>query len=290
MTSDVKIGIYKIENTESKKVYVGSSCHIQKRWVRHRKDLHLNRHHSVHLQRAWAEYGSDKFVFEILESLNTNDALIEREQYWMDLLKAADREHGYNMERFAGKRRDYKVTEETRAKLSVARKGRPVKPPTDETREKIRRANTGKKQSLETIAKRVAKVRGKRWTQEQKDRVRGSKSGDKAPASKLTWDEVRGIRELFLEGEFYADLAARFGVSRKNVWSIVNNRIWVEEGAALDDSHKPRKLSVKIVRNIRKHKDLGILTQKELALLYGVSRGLVQAVMSNKIWQHVAME
>lgn len=52
------------------------------------------------------------------------------------------------------------------------------------------------------------------------------KRGSEAPASKLVEDEVRRIRELYASGVSKLELAAMFGVTRRNISSIVNNRSW----------------------------------------------------------------
>ena len=46
-------GIYKIENKENGKVYIGSSKNIEKRWEAHEVGLKNKRHHNAKLQHAW---------------------------------------------------------------------------------------------------------------------------------------------------------------------------------------------------------------------------------------------
>lgn len=76
--------IYQIRNIITDAVYLGSVLkrNPQDRWVRHRKDLRGNHHHSQHLQRAWNKYGEGNFVFEVIES-NVKDVL-SREQWHLD--------------------------------------------------------------------------------------------------------------------------------------------------------------------------------------------------------------
>ncbi len=80
-------GIYEIRNIVNDKVYVGSAVNIRVRWVRHRHELKVRRHHCKHLESSWHKHGADKFVFKILEELTwpvDNDLLYQREQYWID--------------------------------------------------------------------------------------------------------------------------------------------------------------------------------------------------------------
>lgn len=88
------IGIYKIFNTKNKKVYIGSSKHIEKRWKEHIHRLENNAHHSSKLQKSYDKV-QDKsvFKFEIIEELS-EDQLKEREQHYIDLFDAFNA--GYN--------------------------------------------------------------------------------------------------------------------------------------------------------------------------------------------------
>ena len=61
------IGVYKIINLKTKDLYIGSSIQIEKRFLRHKKDLRNNKHHSIILQRAWNKYKEENFKFEIIE-------------------------------------------------------------------------------------------------------------------------------------------------------------------------------------------------------------------------------
>ena len=44
------IGVYKIINLQTNKIYVGSSVDIEGRWKQHKKLLLKNKHHSIRLQ------------------------------------------------------------------------------------------------------------------------------------------------------------------------------------------------------------------------------------------------
>jgi len=55
------------------------------------------------------------------------------------------------------------------------------------------------------------------------------KSGEESNLSKLTWSQVRKIREMFLTGFYtYAEVAKEFGITRQNVSLIVRQLIWRE--------------------------------------------------------------
>lgn len=83
-------GIYKILNTVNNKFYIGSSKDIYYRWEEeHIKKLNNNNHDNIILQRAWNKYGHDNFILIIIEIVSediSTEALLEREQYYLDLL------------------------------------------------------------------------------------------------------------------------------------------------------------------------------------------------------------
>lgn len=54
--------------------------------------------------------------------------------------------------------------------------------------------------------------------------------GERAPASKLTWEDARALRTEFSRGKVTkADLARRFGVSHHAIRSVISGRTWKEE-------------------------------------------------------------
>lgn len=90
--------IYVIECTATDKLYVGSSWDFHKRWKDHKRSLNTGKHGNRHLQSAWDLYGKDSFNFIVLESCTEVDR-VEREQYWIDRLKVADKGIGLNLAR-----------------------------------------------------------------------------------------------------------------------------------------------------------------------------------------------
>lgn len=79
--------IYKIINLINDKIYIGSTCDFVARKRKHLNSLRIQNHHSVLLQRSFDKYGEDAFKFQILEEVEDVELLLEREQYYLDLLK-----------------------------------------------------------------------------------------------------------------------------------------------------------------------------------------------------------
>lgn len=76
------------------------------------------------MQNSWNKYGEDNFVFEILETCDTEDQLNELEVKYISEYNATDRNCGYNRE--SGGSLNKHMSEETRKILSEKAKGRYV--------------------------------------------------------------------------------------------------------------------------------------------------------------------
>lgn len=137
-------GIYIIKNLLNNHIYIGSAQRSFKiRFTQHYSDLKLNKHRNIHLQRAFNKYGETNFVFIILETVEPSKC-IEIEQFYMNNLKPE-----YNINPIASSVAGRKMTpeqliahsnmlrgrpawnkgipfgEESRKKMSLAKKGRP---------------------------------------------------------------------------------------------------------------------------------------------------------------------
>lgn len=157
-----KAGVYCWINIESGKKYVGSSVDLYRRFMQYYNIKYITRaSKSSLICRALLKYGYSSFKLEILEYCETS-VLIEREQYYIDLLKPE-----YNILKVAGSLFGYKHTieslkkmseisrnksEETIAKLREAALGRTYQH-TEETKNKIRDMMLGKKHTEETKEK-----------------------------------------------------------------------------------------------------------------------------------------
>lgn len=114
ITKDLrKAGIYCIENTENKKVYIGSSKNIYQRLLKHFALLRHNKHQNGHLQNAWNKYGEDVFRWYVLEFC-PEDKLTETEQLCIDLFGAE-----YNITRIVERNI---LSEESRTKQGNTRR------------------------------------------------------------------------------------------------------------------------------------------------------------------------
>lgn len=181
------IGIYKITNLINNHCYVGLSNNIERRWKEHITPKNIN-NKKTNIAKAFRKYGIANFKFEVLEECSI-EQLNVKEQYYIQILKPI-----YNMNKggkgnlghkLSNEFKDYlrKVakqqwenkTEEEKKKqiknnLTGPKVGHMV---SEDTRDKLRKANLGKKQSLDTIMKRSRSNKGK---------LKGNTNGNKKVA------------------------------------------------------------------------------------------------------------
>lgn len=79
------VGVYKIINSITGEFYIGSSRNIQRRWQQHRcQSTWKNKPNSI-LYADMKHYGTDKFIFEVIEEMSDVSQLKSREQYYIEL-------------------------------------------------------------------------------------------------------------------------------------------------------------------------------------------------------------
>lgn len=88
--------IYKIVDVDKNRIYVGKTRNLLKRYNDHKCDLYNKRHPNIILQRIFNKGRILKM--EVLEFVE-KDKLLEREEYYITLLDATNRDKGYNMAR-----------------------------------------------------------------------------------------------------------------------------------------------------------------------------------------------
>ncbi len=189
----MNMGIYSITNKVNGKRYIGSSKNIQIRWRNHKKLLKRGAHFSKHLQASWNKYGEESFIFEVICTVWDVEKLIEIEQTFLDLYRAADNKFGYNSGDCAeNPMRGKKHTDESRKKMSEALKGKYCgekshwfgKHQSDESKQKNREAHLGKEVSSDTRKKISERTKGennpmfgKKHTEESKRKNAKSNTG-----------------------------------------------------------------------------------------------------------------
>lgn len=120
-----KSGIYKIVNNTNNKVYVGCASNIKTRINGHLHSLRKGSHANDYLQKSWNKYGESSFLCEVIEFCNIED-LHHREHFWVTFMGCLNKKIGYNI----------KPTDPNGCSVI-----------SEETKEKLRQVNKGKKPS-----------------------------------------------------------------------------------------------------------------------------------------------
>ena len=97
MSRPLDCGIYQFRNLVNDKRYFGQSKRMKTRYLQHRSSLRRGIHRNSRLQNAWNKYGEAGFVFECVEEVENNLALLnEREIYYINKYDACH-VGGYNI-------------------------------------------------------------------------------------------------------------------------------------------------------------------------------------------------
>lgn len=209
------IGIYLIECIETKKVYIGSAKNLERRKKEHFSNLLKNKHNNKLLQNAWNKYGSENFVFKVLEKLDNENELLFYEQKYIDFFKQTHKL--FNICMIAGNTLGIRMSDEAKKKLSISATGR--KKTTEQVLEQsnrmmgINNPMFGKNHSSDT--KLLMKQN------------RGELHSESNPNSKLCWEKVNKIREKYkMKQKTQKELGIEFGVSESTIQHIIKNRTW----------------------------------------------------------------
>lgn len=176
------IGIYSIMNTTNKYIYIGSSVNLKKREQVHFRQLKLNKHHSILLQRSYNKHGVDNFKFNVLEYCDKN-LLLLREQYYIDTFNPR-----YNVCKIAGSPLGVVRTELTKKKLSEAHMGQPA------WNKGVPASELQKQNQSSKMKGKASGSKGKSWTKEAKEafsaQCKGRRPGNIIPVCQYTLDNV----------------------------------------------------------------------------------------------------
>ncbi|GJP47534.1 hypothetical protein CLOM_g8841 [Closterium sp. NIES-68] len=160
--------------------YVGSTNNLKRRILYHRSDFARNKNTCPLFYQAIREHGWQQFEFAVLEHVLVEAHLLQREQYYLDSLlphfnvnKLVWSEKGISrfpqdaqIDRIKWPR---KLSDETKAKISVARQAQMQDEAYELIRQKMRESRLGKTLSTETREKmRQAHLGKKRGPYKQK--------------------------------------------------------------------------------------------------------------------------
>lgn len=174
----MKSGIYTITNLMNGKIYVGQSKDWLNRLRKHKEKLIAGKHENIYLQRAYIDNNSmDTFEFLLLEECEEK-FLDSCEHYWSTILDTHNSNLGYNLQ-----------PTHPDGKGSI----------TFKIRELALKSNIGRKQTKETIDKRVksrdltSKERGYYITIKGKENISKAQKGNTNWKNKSHTEESKKI-------------------------------------------------------------------------------------------------
>ena len=116
-------GIYLITNKINDHMYVGGSIDIERRFREHKNYKGLK---TQAVDRAIKKYGADNFTYQIITELPADWKVIgEHEKYWVKFYNTFKDKQHYNLDEGGRGRSDYTHSNETKMKISKAKKGKP---------------------------------------------------------------------------------------------------------------------------------------------------------------------
>jgi group I intron endonuclease len=244
-------GIYKIQSiSHPDRLYIGSSVNMEQRWRQHLSDFNFNRHHSPHFQRHYGKYGRNDLMFSVV-------ALCERDQLmpvngviWVEQCFIWAYKPYFNGAPVAGSCMGVKHS--------------------DEVRQRNRERNIGRKQSAETIEKRVAKLRGRRMSEEAKAKISVGNTGK--VRSVETCEKLR----LLMIGRKDSD-----ETREKKIKSLIGRPVSTETKEKISKSNKGQKRSLKTRTNISKSMKGRVITD-ETRLKMSESAKKARAIIREK--------
>jgi len=200
-------GIYKIVNLINEKIYVGSSINLKSRKYDHFRRLELGKHENNHLQNSYNKYKKENFKWEVIEYIEvTGDKeldkgkILEREQYWIDVLNVCDRNLGYNICEKAGSNLGRRLSESAKYKISLANKGKKLSQETLKRRkETLKNRTQEEKDVARSNLSNSLKERNFKHSEETKKKIsianKGNKNGKYTRGSKRTEEQKKKLSE-----------------------------------------------------------------------------------------------
>jgi group I intron endonuclease len=237
--------IYKITNKINNKMYIGKSKNPASRFVRHlkiSKNLSINDNHFQAIHGAIKKYGEENFVFEIIESCDSENAST-KEKYWISNLKTQNKEYGYNLtsggdgvqevsQESINKRRvkmiGRKHSAEHNKKISESNKGKII---SEEVREKISLSNCGANNGMfgkshsSAAKQKMSKIQSTRkrrpLTEEERLKISKALKGKPRGASIPNYIKNNIIKD-YLSGDYTKkQLSEKFDLKYNSIVKII---------------------------------------------------------------------
>ena len=216
--------IYLRTNKINGKKYVGQTIDIDKR--QREWNCFLHHYAGKAIYNARKKYGADSFDFEILIECQ-DDEMNKWEMYYIEKLNTKV-PYGYNMTDGGEGMNGCSISDETRTKMSEAKKG---KTPwnkgkkniySEETKKKMGIKNKGKKLSEDT-KKKISKVlKGRKLSEEWKKRISESSINNKFSKPVLQID--KNTNEIIRVWRNARELQRQFNYNNSSIYKCCQNK------------------------------------------------------------------
>lgn len=136
--------VYLVTNNVNSKVYVGKLAHkksLENYWLENISKANKNHKAKPYLYAAIRKHRAESFSVQQIETCNTAEELCLAEIKWIKQYDSNNPDKGYNLTTGGEGNSGHLVSPEARAKISAARKGKPL---SEEHKQKLREAKLNK--------------------------------------------------------------------------------------------------------------------------------------------------
>jgi hypothetical protein len=122
--------IYMYLNKINNKIYIGQTIHERRRYLSHRSFSNLGTHPEIYIDKAIHKYGFSNFDYGVMADVYDPDKKVvehelnELEKMYIEFYNTTDKKFGYNITKGGNGKLGYKVSKETKEKISKMKKGK----------------------------------------------------------------------------------------------------------------------------------------------------------------------
>ena len=221
--------VYKL-TSPSGKSYIGiTSKTFDYRWSRHINDTNAGVYRP--LANAIRKYGADRFITEVLIESEDREALCKYEQDYINSHNTFT-PNGYNCTFGGDGMLGHNPSEETRQKMSIAKKGKPFPNPPqgDEWRKKAAETMRGHKfgPMSDDHKKKISEGNKRRHAKPENRATTLEVLAKATAARKKVFEEsdIVSIRNDYADGIRIKQLALKYGTDISYMSKIVHNKCW----------------------------------------------------------------
>ncbi len=268
--------IYKITNTENKKIYIGQTNNPSLRWSQHKSNAKYDRGNQV-ITRAITKYGAEKFEFEVIATCLTQKDTDIAEEIIIAQYDSRNKSIGYNVD--AGGNTTPR-TPETGKKISDALNK------FYETHESIMKGvphskEWNKKISISSMGK-VGTNTGKKFDDEWRVKISKSQSGKEKKKKRRFSEEIeKEICRLYIEEEksTYV-LGKQFSCQRTTIADILRrNNIETRQSNYTGHSNSCNLFSLEQELEICKIYQEGNISRAELSRKFNCGKTTIRDIL-----------